>query len=113
MDRLPDSLQVRVRKEVIPPFRQLLLPLMLGTIAVSGALVWSEGHSWAAWTTFGLSSAIPTLTIAVNVPVNKLILEWSPNALPANWRRHIARWNYSDTVRLVLSVSAFICAELS
>jgi uncharacterized membrane protein len=113
MDRLPDLLQVRVRQEVIRPFRQLLLPLMLGSIAATGAMVWIESRSWAAWIAFGLAGAMLAMTIAVNVPVNNMILEWTPGAPPDNWREHLARWNYSDAVRLVMSITAFICTELA
>jgi uncharacterized membrane protein len=56
---------------------------------------------------------MPALTIVINVPVNHRMLTWSPNAAPHHWREQVARWDRADRVRLLLSIAAFLCAEVS
>jgi hypothetical protein len=112
---LAEPIQIRVRQAIIPRFRAFVLPLMLVSVAATGLSAWqgSLRSSSLAWSAFGLACVMPALTIAVNVPINRRILQWSPDAAPHHWREEIARWDWADRVRLLLGIAAFLCAELS
>jgi hypothetical protein len=113
--RLEGPVQIRMRQAVIPPFRHLLLPMMLLAVAATGsaASFHAERSTAAGWVAFLLTCTVLGITIAINAPVNRQILSWSAETPPSDWREQIARWNVADWVRLVLSLAAFLCAEAS
>ena len=106
---------IRIRQALIPRFRRLLLPLMLATAALAGlsVLVGRRDLPLAQWGVLICAVAMPVLTAAVNVPVNRRALAWTPESPPEYWRKEVALWNIGDTIRLVLSLTAFLCAEVS
>src|ERR1700692_1233949 len=76
---LAEPIQIRVRQAVIPRFRAFLLPMMLMSMMTTGLSAWrgSPSSGRFAWSAFGLACAMLALTIAINVPVNNRILQWS------------------------------------
>jgi Domain of unknown function (DUF1772) len=112
--RLEDPIHIRVRQAAIPVFRRLLLPMMLLSSAATGAAAWLQRQpAITAWIAFGCACAMLVITVAINVPVNRSILNWSPDTPPTSWRDQIVRWNIADAVRLALGVAAFFCMEAS
>ena len=115
VESLAGPAHIRIRQALIPRFRALLLPLMLATVALAGLGVWVR--RWdvplVQWVGLVCAVAMPVLTVAVNVPVNHQALAWTPESPPEYWRKEVALWNIGDTIRLVLSLAAFLCAEVS
>lgn len=109
------STQIRARQAFIPEFRAVLRPMMLLAALATGiaAMAGEPSRASLAWLGFAMSAAAPLLTIMFNVPVNRQILEWDPASPPPDWQQAVARWNRSDTIRLVACVAAFICSEVA
>ncbi len=50
------------------------------------------------------------LTIVFELPINKQIASWSPNAVPANWMELRARWIAFHHARTAAGMLASVCA---
>ena len=50
------------------------------------------------------------VTVAVEVPMNKQVVQWQPGAMPAEWMAVRDRWLRFHAVRTVLGVLSFGCA---
>lgn len=53
------------------------------------------------------------ITLATNVPLNRLMATWSVSAPPADWAATRARWIHFHLLRTLLSVPALACYLLS
>jgi hypothetical protein len=53
------------------------------------------------------------LTLAVEVPIDNQIQDWTAATLPADWRSIQARWELFHTLRTFLSIGAVIAATVS
>lgn len=115
VESLAGPAHIRMRQALIPRFRRLLLALMVATAALAVLSVWIK--RWdvplVQWVVLICAVAMPVLTVAVNVPVNRRALAWTPESPPEYWRSEVARWNTGDAIRLVLSLTAFLCAEVA
>ena len=52
-------------------------------------------------------------TIGKQVPLNRRIQTWRPDAIPPDWREVRDRWKWQHNARAVLGVGAFVCAVLA
>jgi uncharacterized membrane protein len=53
------------------------------------------------------------VTLAVNVPIDSQIREWTATTLPPDWASTRDRWELYHTIRTFVSVGAFGCAVAS
>ena len=53
-----------------------------------------------------LMVAALTITLAVNVPIDVLINQWTVNTLPGDWTAIRDRWQFFHTIRTFASVGA-------
>jgi hypothetical protein len=53
------------------------------------------------------------LTLAVEVPIDHQIQDWTAATLPDDWRSIQARWELFHTIRTFLSVGAVVAATIS
>jgi hypothetical protein len=73
----------------------ILLPLALLSALVSLALLWPAGRTAAWWWMAAgllLMVAALVITLAVEVPIDQQIQDWTVAALPRDWRSIQARW---------------------
>ena len=70
---------------LVPP-RSTAMWLVGGAALCVAAMMWV----WAAWLR----------------PLNSVIVEWTPEAPPADWERHHVRWTAMHRVRVVLAIVA-------
>jgi hypothetical protein len=88
-----------------------LMPLLvtLALLATLGvALSWGE-QSARLWLTLASGLAILVViavTLVVEVPLNRRIQRWRPDAPPDNWRTLRDRWMRSNDLRTVVAVAA-------
>jgi hypothetical protein len=54
--------------------------------------------------------AVLVITVAVEVPIDNLIANWTEAALPADWQQIRAHWSTFHTVRTFLSLGAVAAA---
>ena len=53
-----------------------------------------------------LMVAALAITLAVNVPIDVLINQWTVNTLPGDWMAIRDRWQFFHTIRTLASVGA-------
>jgi uncharacterized membrane protein len=104
---------VLARQHLIRRLSRVMPVLMLFSVACSGGALWTtetQSRYGSHLVAFLLSISTFLITLRVNVPLNIRFLTWSPEAPPADWRRHVQQWNAADSVRLVAAVGAFAAA---
>jgi len=96
--------------------------LMIAAIVVGLAVVvmlFRAGSTAAAWlATAGLALmvAVLVITLAVEVPIDNRIADWTEATLPPDWRQIRSRWAAFHTLRTFVSlgaVAASVAAALS
>jgi Domain of unknown function (DUF1772) len=93
----------RAHARLMPPLVTLALLATLGV-----ALSWGEQPA-RLWLTFASGLAILVViavTLVVEVPLNRRIQRWRPDAPPDNWRTLRDRWMRSNDLRTVAAVAA-------
>jgi hypothetical protein len=94
----------------------ILLPVALLSALVTLALLWRGGRTVALWwllAGFLLMVAALVITLAVEVPIDNQIKEWTATTLPADWRSIQSRWQAFHTVRTFLSIAAMVAVTVS
>jgi uncharacterized membrane protein len=119
MDQLSAETFVAVGHEMIQNLgapMAVLLPLALVSALVTLVLLWRAGRAPAFWwllVGFLLMAAALVVTLAVEVPIDNQIRDWTAATLPADWRSIQSRWELFHTVRTFLSIAAVIAATVS
>jgi uncharacterized membrane protein len=94
----------------------ILLPLALLSALVTLALLWPQGRTAAFWwlaAGFLLMVAALVITLAVEVPIDNQIQDWTAATLPGDWRSIQSRWELWHTIRTFLSIAAVVAATIS
>jgi uncharacterized membrane protein len=89
----------------------MISAVVIGLVAV--VLLFRSRSTTAAWlAVIGLVLMIGVLviTLAVEVPIDNLIVNWTEETLPADWQQIRARWATFHTVRTFLSLGAVAVA---
>ena len=119
MDQLPPETFVAIGHEMIQNLgvpMAILLPLALVSALVTLVLLWPRRRGPAFWWLaggFALMVVALVLTLAVEVPIDNQIQDWTAATLPADWRSIQARWELFHTLRTFLSIAAVIAATVS
>jgi hypothetical protein len=120
MDQLSAETFVAVGHQMIQNLggpMAILLPLALLSALVTLVLLWRGGGPTAAFlwllAGFGLMVLALVVTLAVEVPIDNQIQDWTAATLPADWRSIQSRWELFHTVRTFLSIAAVIAATIS
>jgi uncharacterized membrane protein len=82
---------------------------------VTLALLWPErsGALWWLAAGFALMVAALVVTLAVEVPIDNQIQDWTAATLPGDWRSIQARWELFHTIRTFLSIAAVVAVTVS
>ena len=94
----------------------ILLPLSLLSALVTLALLWSHRHAAAFWwmaAGFLLMVATLVITLAVEVPIDNQIENWTAATLPGDWRSIQSRWQLWHTMRTFTSIAAVAAVTIS
>ncbi len=96
-------------------FRNVMPTYMWVTLlSLIGAALLARGK---ARTLFAVAAVFALLqmvvTIAHEVPINRLVATWSPTSLPPEWDAIRHRWMLGHWIRTVLSFVAFLFATLA
>lgn len=89
----------------------MISAVVIGLVAV--VLLFRSRSTTAAWlAVIGLllMIAVMVITLAVEVPIDNLIANWTEETLPADWQQIRARWSTFHTVRTFLSLGAVAAA---
>ena len=95
-------------------FRQIMPGYMWAVLlSLSGSAVLARGKTRAFFTIAALLSLLQmVITIAHEVPINRLVATWSPAHLPAEWDAMRHSWMAGHWLRTGLSIGAFLLAIL-
>jgi uncharacterized membrane protein len=119
MDQLSGETFVAVGHQMIQNLglpMAILLPLALLVALVTLALLRQGRQTVAFWwlaAGFLLMVAALVITLAVEVPIDNQIQDWTAATLPADWRSIQSRWELWHTIRTFSSIAAVIAATIS
>jgi uncharacterized membrane protein len=91
----------------------VLMPAALLSFGLVLALLMRQGRGAATYLTLAgllLLAAALVVTLAVNVPIDDEINQWTRNTLPPNWTVMRDRWEFYHTVRTFASIGSLGCA---
>jgi uncharacterized membrane protein len=93
----------------------ILLPLALLSALVTLALLRRRRAAGFWWLLAGflLMAAALAITLAVEVPIDNQIQDWTVATLPGDWRSIQSRWELFHTIRTFLSIAAVIAVTIS
>jgi uncharacterized membrane protein len=109
-------------QHMIANLATVMAVLMIASLAAGLAavvLLFRHGSKVAGWfslTGLLLMAAVLIITLAVEVPIDDLIVKWTEATLPPDWKEIRARWAAFHTLRTFLSlgaVAAVVCAALT
>ena len=119
MDQLSPETFLAVGHEMIGNLggpMAMLLPLSLLSALVTLVLLWPRRQEAAFWwlaAGFVLMVAALVVTLAVEVPIDNQIQDWTAASLPGDWRSIQSRWELWHTVRTFLSIGALVAVTIS
>jgi uncharacterized membrane protein len=119
MDQLSGETFVAVGHQMIRNLggpMAILLPLALLSALVTLALLRPHRHAAAFWwlaAGFLLMVAALVITLAVEVPIDNQIQDWTAATLPADWRSIQSRWELWHTIRTFSSIAAVMAVTIS
>ena len=93
----------------------ILLPFALLSALITLVLARQEGHAAAfRWVAAGFLLMVVALvvTLAVEVPIDNRIEDWTAATLPADWRSIQSRWELWHTVRTFASIAALAAVAI-
>lgn len=103
-------------QHMIDNLASVMAVLMIAAVVagvVSTVLVFRLGSGAAAWLALAglvLMVGVLVVTLAVEVPIDNKIKDWTPTTLPSDWKETRARWADFHTVRTFLSLGAVAAA---
>ena len=101
---------IALRQRLIRRLR-ILVPALAAPTILSGLLTTmvDRRDGGIALRGVGLLSlfVLAGVTLLGTVPINSAVLEWDPEAPPADWQAQIRRWEQLDSVRCWAAVFAF------
>jgi uncharacterized membrane protein len=119
MDQLSGETFVAVGHQMIQNLgvpMAILLPLALLSALATLVLLGPRRRSAVFWwmaAGFLLMVAALVITLAVEVPIDNQIQDWTAATLPADWRSIQSRWELWHTIRTFLSIGALVAATIS
>jgi len=119
MDQLSGETFVAVGHQMISNLgvpMAILLPLALVSALVTLVLLRRDRRTGAfRWLAAGfvLMVVALVLTLAVEVPIDNQIQDWTAATLPADWRSIQSRWELFHTIRTFTSIAALIAVTIS
>jgi uncharacterized membrane protein len=119
MDQLSGETFVAVGHQMIQNLgvpMAILLPLALLSALVTLGLLRQGRQTAAFWwelAGFLLMVAALVITLAVEVPIDNQIQDWTAATLPADWRSIQSRWELWHTIRTFLSIAAVVAVTIS
>jgi uncharacterized membrane protein len=118
MDRLPAETFLAVGHQMIRNLgapMAVLLPLALLSALVTLALQWRDRDSASfRWLLAGFLLMVAALvaTLAVEVPIDNRIQDWTVATLPADWRSIQSRWELFHSLRTFASIAALVAVTI-
>jgi hypothetical protein len=109
---LGDHAHVEARVALVRSLRIAVPILMLPTVVAAVAVLVVD-PSTVRWAGAILLLAFLLFSFLGTVPINMKVIDWRPEAPPADWRATVRRWERIDVFRSSAAVLAFICFAIT
>lgn len=110
---LPSSAWIAYKQAKEVTFGAVMPAFLMATIVASAALAISGTTRLAFGIVALLLVAVLAVTVAVHLPINKLIQAGGPGVVPTQWNELRTRWRVWNWARCGLAVAAFLVAALA
>jgi uncharacterized membrane protein len=107
---LPEGTSIRMRQALIRPLRIMVPAVFFSTLLSAAAVAVLDGFGPGfVLRCVALIALVVWLVVTLTgtVPINSAVMDWQPDAPPANWRSTMSRWERLDTVRTWAALAAF------
>jgi uncharacterized membrane protein len=108
---LGDRAHLQARVALVRRLRIVVPALMLPTLVAAAATLATIDAPGAGWRWAG-GAALAAFVLASflgTVPINMQVIDWNPDAPPADWRATVTRWQRIDVLRSTAAIVAFGC----
>jgi hypothetical protein len=118
LNRQPLVVHIPVRAGLAALFGRVMPFWMSGSTLLNLLLLLPFVHlSSTAWRLAAIAAALQiacvVFSILAPVPINKRIIGWTPETLPADWKAQERRWDSYHMYRTVALIVAFLALILS
>lgn len=94
-------------RQVMPGYMWLVL------LSLAGAAILTRGRTRVLFAIAAVFSLLQMIvTVGHEVPINRLVAQWTPSTLPGDWDAMRHRWMAGHWLRTCLSFVAFLLATL-
>lgn len=114
MHSLPVSTYVAVKQAFDVSYPKLMKPLqiasLLSTVALTVVATVAGSAVCAVLAALAVVGILVNIIITVrgDLPINKAMSAWAPDAPPSNWESQRHRWDYFNAIRTTAAVSALV-----
>jgi Domain of unknown function (DUF1772) len=108
---LDDRAHLRARIALVRRLRVLVPSIMVPTVILGVAVLIVGGLSagcvlrWAGVIALGVFVLVAAFG---TVPINIRVMDWDPDAPPADWKAVVKRWQFIDVFRSSAAILAFV-----
>jgi hypothetical protein len=94
-------------RQVMPGYMWLVL------LSLAGAAILTRGRTRVLFAVAAVFSLLQMIvTVGHEVPINRLVAQWTPSTLPSDWDAMRHRWMAGHWLRTGLSLVAFLLSAL-
>jgi uncharacterized membrane protein len=117
--KLDSSSFILYQQTVHKVYVRMMPPLVIMAILAALGWIFSVGLQWQSFEFWLLAVAIcsiifvAVITRAVSVPLNQKLMTWNAATPPADMRDQWKRWESVDSIRTIVTLSAFVIEILA
>ncbi|MCF3143346.1 DUF1772 domain-containing protein [Streptomyces platensis] len=111
LDRLPDNGGLAARSDGARLLGKVMPFWYIGSVvlgAVWAVLAWGGAGTGLVITATALLVLSVLMSIALLVPINSRVAQWTQGGVPADWKQQLGRWDRFHFVRVGVIVTAFV-----
>jgi len=111
LDRLPDNGGLAARSDGARLLGRVMPFWYIGSVvlgAVWAVLAWGDAGAGLVITATALLVLSVLMSIALLVPINSRVAQWTQGSVPADWKQQVGRWDRFHFVRVGVIVTAFV-----
>ncbi|MHB9854121.1 anthrone oxygenase family protein [Streptomyces krungchingensis] len=111
LDRLPNDGGLAARSDGARVLGKVMPFWYIGSVALGAvwaASSWGDAEAGLVVTATALLVLSVLMSIALLVPINSRVAQWTRESVPADWRQQVGRWDRFHYVRVAVIVAAFV-----
>ncbi|MGW8970142.1 anthrone oxygenase family protein [Streptomyces platensis] len=111
LDRLPDNGGLAARSDGARLLGKVMPFWYIGSVvlgAVWAVLTWGDAGAGLVITATALLVLSVLMPVALLVPINSRVAQWTHGSVPADWKQQLGPWDRLHFVRVGVIVTAFV-----